>query len=61
MVLFMTCRVKSRDWLTELILVDFQGNINSFLLSPSGFQELSCTSLKQLKDSMSGLATNSIF
>ena len=38
-------RVKSRDWLFELILVDYRGTINSFLLSPSGYQEFSSLSL----------------
>ena len=37
--IFCDSRVKSRDWLYELILVDFRGTINSFLLSPSGYQE----------------------
>lgn len=38
---FTDLRVKSRDWLCELILVDYSGRINSFLLSPSGYQEFS--------------------
>ena len=37
--IFSDYRVKSRDWLYELILVDYRGMINSFLLSPSGYQE----------------------
>ena len=37
-VFFSDARVKSRDWIFELILVDYSGRINSFLLSPSGYQ-----------------------
>jgi hypothetical protein len=37
-VFFSDIRVKSRDWIFELILVDYSGRINSFLLSPSGYQ-----------------------
>ena len=37
-VFFSDVRVKSREWIYELILVDFTGRINSFLLSPSGYQ-----------------------
>ena len=37
-VFFSDIRVKSRDWIFELILVDYSGKINSFLLSPSGYQ-----------------------
>ena len=42
---FTDIRVKSRDWLCELILVNYSGYINSFLLSPSGFQEFASFSL----------------
>lgn len=38
---FTDYRVKSRDWLYELILIDYRGSVNSFLLSPSGYQEFS--------------------
>ena len=38
---FTNCRVKSREWLYELILVDYRGTVNSFLLSPSVYQEFS--------------------
>ena len=44
---FTEVRVKSRDWLCELILVDYSGYVNSFLLSPSGFQEYTSFSLTQ--------------
>ncbi len=43
---FTDYRVKSRDWLCELILVDFKGKVNSFLLSPSGYQEFTSFNLK---------------
>ena len=42
---FTDVRIKSRDWLCELILVNYSGDINSFLLSPSGFQEFTSFSL----------------
>ena len=42
---FSDCRVKSREWLYELILVDYRGTVNSFLLSPSGYQEFSSMKL----------------
>ena len=42
---FTDCRVKSRDWLYELILIDYRGTVNSFLLSPSGYQEFSSMKL----------------
>ena len=42
---FSNARVKSREWLYELILVDYRGSINSFLLSPSGYQEYSSMKL----------------
>ena len=42
---FTDVRVKSREWLCELILVNYSGYVNSFLLSPSGFQEFATFSL----------------
>ena len=42
---FSNSRIKSRDWLSELIVVDYYGQVDSFLLSPSGFQEFSSMSL----------------
>jgi WD40 repeat protein len=42
---FTDCRVRSRDWLCELMLVDYRGKVNSFLLSPSGYQEYTTFSL----------------
>ena len=44
---FTEARIKSRDWLCELILVNYSGDINSFLLSPSGFQEFTSYTLMQ--------------
>ena len=45
--IFCDSRVKSRDWLYELILVDYRGTVNSFLLSPSGYQEFTSFKLSQ--------------
>ena len=44
-VFFSSARlVKSREWISEAILVDFGGRINSFLLSYSGYQDFASLS-----------------
>jgi len=40
-VFFSEARVRDKLWISELILVDYSGHINSFLVSLTGYQELS--------------------
>jgi len=44
-VFFTEARVRDKLWVSELVLVDFAGQINSFYVSLTGYQEMSSYSL----------------
>ena len=44
-LVFTSARLREKKWTSELILVELSGRISSFLVSPSGYQELSTYSV----------------